>query len=241
MEHDSFPGPWVTVVFPSQPEPEPYGPRDRLLEDKRRLQVPARRIGAGQLSGALFAQAAGLVHGWVRYWVSGTTGQQVIELVIDAGTSGGASEASTGFASSVSARGATRQQLTADLDGYSSPFQVNGRPYALITTPLARGPFFFILYVLAPEQSSSADATLLVNLAAAQERKVPANTPDTGTSLSDLLADPYHAAGVTLGALLAYLAIVFCRGQHAGEMVTPRLAHRTRLLPPSVTNSDPVM
>jgi hypothetical protein len=54
----------------------------------------------------------------------------VIELVIDAGTSGGASEASTGFTSSVSARGATRQQLTADLDGYSSPLKVNGRPGA---------------------------------------------------------------------------------------------------------------
>jgi hypothetical protein len=32
-----------------------------------------------------------------------------------------------------------------------------------------------------------------------------------------------------------------CGGHHAREMVIPRLAHRTRLLPPSITNSDPVM
>lgn len=177
---------------------QPYQPMTGPLNAQR----------AGQLGGALFAQGAGLLHGWVRYWVSGITGQQVIELAVDAGNSGGASEASTGFASSVSARGAARQQLTADLAGYSSSLQVNGRPYALITTPLAQGPFFFVLYVLAPEQSSSADASLLVNLAAAQERIVPANTPDTGTSLSGWQPDTYNAAGVVVGVLLAYLAIV---------------------------------
>ena len=108
----------------------------------------------------------------------------------------------------MSARGATRQQLTAHLAGYSSPLRVDGSPFILITTPLARGPFLFVLNVLAPARSSSADASLLVNLAAAQERIVPANTPDTGTSLSDLQADPYHAAGVADGVLRAYLAIV---------------------------------
>jgi len=177
---------------------QPYEPMTGPLNAQR----------AGQLGGPGYAQAAGLLHGWVRYWVSGITRQQVVELAFDAGNSAGASEASAGFASSVSARGATRQQLTADLDGYSSPLQVNGRPYALITTPLTRGPFFFVLEVLGPAQSSSADATLLVNLAAAQERKVPANTPDTGTSLSGLQTDTYHAAGVAVGTLLAYLAVV---------------------------------
>ena len=177
---------------------QPYQPMTGPLNAQR----------AGQLGGALLAQAAGLLHGWVRYWVSGITKQQVIELAFDAGNSGGASDASAGFASSVSARGATRQQLTADLAGYSSPLRVGGSPYVLITAPLARGPFFFVLEVLGPAGSPSADASLLVNLAAAQERRVPANTPDTGTSLSGLQTDTYHAAGVAVGTLLAYLAIV---------------------------------
>jgi hypothetical protein len=177
---------------------QPYEPMTGPLNAQR----------AAQLGGALFAQAADLLHGWIRYWVSGLTGQQVIELAVDAGNHGNASEASASFASSVSARGATRQQLTDHLDGYSVPLRVDGTPYIMISTPLARGPFFFVLYVLAPVRSSSADASLLANLASAQERKVPANTPDTGTSLSDLEQDPYNAAGFALGALLAYLAIV---------------------------------
>ena len=177
---------------------QPYEPMTGPLNAQR----------AGQLGGAVFGQAAGLLHGWVHYWVSGVTGQQVIELALDAGTGGGASEASAAFASTVSARGATRQQLTAHLDGYSSSLRVNGSPYILITTPLARGPFLFVIEVLAPERSSSAGASLLVNLAAVQERKVPADTPDTGTSLSDLQPDTYNAAGAVVGVLLFYLAIV---------------------------------
>jgi hypothetical protein len=177
---------------------QPYEPMTGPLTAQR----------AGQLGGTLFAQAAGLLNGWVRYWVSGQTGQQVVELAFDVGNSGGATEASTSFASTVSARGATRQQLTAHLDGYSFPLRVDGSPYLMIATPLSRGPFFFILYVLAPARSSAAGASLLVNLVAVQDHKVPASTPPTGTSLSDLGPDPFDAAGFALGALLAYLAIV---------------------------------
>jgi hypothetical protein len=177
---------------------QPYEPMTGPLNAER----------AGQLGGALFSQAAGLLHGWVRYWVSGITSQQVIELAFDVGKSEGASEASAAFASSVSARGATRQQLTAQLAGYSAPLRVNGSPYTVITTPLARGPFFLVLEILGPARSSSADASLLVNLAEAQDRKIPANTPDTGTSLSDLQPDTYNAAGYAVGILLGYLAIV---------------------------------
>jgi hypothetical protein len=177
---------------------QPYEPMTGPLTAQR----------AGRLGGTLFAQAAGLLNGWVRYWVSGQTGQQVVELAFDVGNSGGATEASTSFASTVSARGATRQQLTAHLDGYSFPLRVDGSPYLMIATPLARGPFFFILYVLAPARSSAAGASLLVNLVAVQDHKVPASTPPTGTSLSDLEPDPFDAAGFALGTLLAYLAIV---------------------------------
>ena len=169
---------------------------------------PLNAKRAGQLGGALSAQTAGLVHGWVRYWVSGITGQQVIEFVFNAGNRGGAGEASAAIASSMSARGTTHQQLTATSAGYTSLFGVDGRPYTLIATPLARGPFLFVLEILAPAQSTSADSSLLVDLATVQERKVPANTPDTGTSLADLQPDPYNAAGPAVGALLGYLAIV---------------------------------
>ena len=176
----------------------PYGAMTGPLDARR----------AAQLGGALTGQAAGLLHGWVHYWVSGQAGQQVIELAIDAGDSSGASEASASFASSVLARGAARQHLTAHLDGYSVPLQVGGSPYTMIAAPLARGPFFFALYVAAPARSSAASAGLLADLAAAQERKVPASTPDTGTSLADLQPDPYNAAGAAVGVLVGYLAIV---------------------------------
>src|ERR1700719_1374011 len=75
---------------------QPYEPMTGPLNAQR----------AEQLGGAVSGQAAGLLHGWVRYWVSGVTRQQVIELAFDAGTSGGASEASAGFASTESSRGA---------------------------------------------------------------------------------------------------------------------------------------
>jgi hypothetical protein len=177
---------------------QPYQPMTGPLNAQR----------AEQLGGTLFAQAADLLHGWVRYWVSGITGQQVIEYAFDAGTRAGASDAGAGFASSLAERGLTRQQLTPSLADYPTSLQVNGSPYTLLAAPLARGPFFFILEVLFPAQSSSAGAALLVNLAAAQDRKVPADTPDTGTSLSGLQSDPYNAAGYAVGALVAYLAIV---------------------------------
>ena len=105
-------------------------------------------------------------------------------------------------------QGATRHQLAAHLDGYSSRGPVNGRPYVEISAPLAQGPFLFAIVVLSPARSSSADASLLVNLAAAQEGKVPAGTPDTGTSLSALQPDTSQAAGAVVGGLLIYLAIV---------------------------------
>src|SRR5580704_3036431 len=61
---------------------QPYEPMTGPLTAQR----------AGRLGGTLFAQAAGLLNGWVRYWVSGQTGQQVVELAFDVGNSGGATE-----------------------------------------------------------------------------------------------------------------------------------------------------
>lgn len=177
---------------------QPYEPMTGPLDAGR----------AQQLGGALAAEGAGLLRGWVRYWVSGQTRQQVVELAFDAGTRGNASDASAGYESSVLARGATRQHIAAGLDEYTYPVQSGNTTYTAVSAPLAQGPFFFVLFVVAPPQSSPADVGLLASLAAAQERKVPANTPDTGTSLSSLQADPYNAAGAAVGVLVAYLGIV---------------------------------
>jgi hypothetical protein len=177
---------------------QPYKPMTGPLDAGR-----AERLG-----GALAAEAAGLLHGWVRWWVSRRTGQQVIEMVLDAGTRGGASEASASYESSVLAQGAARQHIAAHLDGYTYPVPVGSTTYTAVGAPLARGPFLFVLLVVAPAQSPSQNVGLLANLLAAQERRVPADTPDTETSLSGLQADPYNAAGAAVGVLVGYLAIV---------------------------------
>ena len=78
----------------------------------------------------------------------------------------------------------------------------------MISAPLARGPFLFAIVVLSPATSSPAGASLLVNLAAAQERKVPADTPDTGTSLSALRPDTSQAAGALALVLVITSSVV---------------------------------
>jgi hypothetical protein len=70
-----------------------------------------------RLLGIDIGQAAALLHGWVRYWVSTLTGVQVIEEAYDAGTSDAASGAVQGFDSSVSARGLTERTIVARLRG----------------------------------------------------------------------------------------------------------------------------
>lgn len=177
---------------------QPYGPMTGPLDSAR----------ARQLGGTFAAQAAQLLHGWIRWWFSGQTRQQVIEEVWDAGTRGGASEASASSESSVLARGALRQQITAGLAGYTYATEIDNTRYTAVGTAIGRGPFLFAFLVLTPGQPSAADVGLVRNLVAAQERKVPADTPNTGTSLSDLEPDPYNAAGGVVGTLLGYLAIV---------------------------------
>ncbi len=176
---------------------QPYRPMTGPLNVRR-----ARLLG-----GAL-AQFAPLLHGWVRYWVSPQTGVQVIEEAYDVGTRESARAAIQGFDSSVSARGLTEQPIGAHLRGFRSALLVNGIKYTRISVPLARGPYFFVLSVLAPPPSSAAAVGLTSDLSADQSRKVPANTPNIGTSLSGLTPDAYAAAGTTVGVLLGYLAIV---------------------------------
>jgi len=175
----------------------PYAPLTGPLTSRR-----------AKLLGGVNGRFAALLHGWVRGWVSASAAEGVQEEAFDVGTGGIARSAITGFDSSVSARGWSRWHSAGHLDGFRSSLRLNDAPYTEITVPLARGPYFFILTVLAPAQASSSATSLVAGLVAAQSRKVPADTPDTGTSLPDFAPDPYNAAGVAVGALFAYLAIV---------------------------------
>ena len=175
----------------------PYAPLTGPLTGRR-----------AKLLGGVNGRFAALLHSWVRDWISVQTGEEVREEIFDAGTSGNARAAIPAFDSSVSARGLTERHIAAHLDGFRSSFRLNHAPYTGIIVPLARGPYFFVLTVLAPARSSSSAIHLVTDLVAAQSRKVPADTPDTGTSLSGFMPDPYNAAGVAIGALLAYLGIV---------------------------------
>jgi hypothetical protein len=69
----------------------------------------------------------------------------------------------------------------------------------VLVLPLARGPYDFVLRVDIP--SSASAGSLMSALAAAQVRKVPADTPDTGH-------DAPYAAGGAVGVLLGYLLMV---------------------------------
>ena len=164
--------------------------------------------GRAKLLGGDTAQVAALLNGWVRDWYSARAGVEVREEAFDAGTSKTARGAMPSFDSSVLARGATEQRIAPDLDGFRSAFLISNVDYMAITVPLARGPYFFVLSVLAPAQSSPAAIGLETALVAVQSNRVPASTPDTGTSLSSFTLDTYTAAGVAVGLLVAYLCIV---------------------------------
>jgi hypothetical protein len=200
----------------------PYLPMNGPLNARR-----ARLLG-----GSPAAQVVALLHGWVRYWASPQTGVQVIEEAYDAGTGESARAAIQGFDSSVLARGLTERSIGPHLRGFRSVLLVNGLKYMAIIVPFARGPYFFVLSVLGPPQSWSSAVGLTVDLAAVQSRKVPANTPNTGTSLSGFTPDTYSAAGGAVGALLGYLGIVngfaFLRNplRRTRRRERPRVAHQ---------------
>lgn len=152
--------------------------------------------------------AVSLVHGYVRDWISSPNGWGVLELVLDSSTRSGASEAVTAFDSSMQAQAAAEQHLTKDTEAFEVPFQLDHVSYVELSAAVARGPFLFRVAVDAPAGQATQADQLLGTLIARQSSKVPANTPDTGTSLADLEPDTSGAAGYAIGALLAYLAIV---------------------------------
>ena len=176
----------------------PYGPmiqaagRAACRRPRRRANRPGRRAAArlGPLLGIRPDRTAGVRAGdWY------------------AGDSSGAGEASASFASSVLARGAARQHLTAGLDGYSVPIQVDGIPYTMIAAPLARGPLLRPLR-RRPGADVGGERPPAGEPCRGPGTRGPGQHADTGTSLADLQPDPYNAAGAAVGVLVGYLAIV---------------------------------
>ena len=143
----------------------------------------------------------------VRTWVSRAAQDEVIELAFDAGTHDDAQAAVTSVASGLAKQGAARQTVAgpARFDAYRGSFQDNGAQFAALVLPLARGPYFFLLRVYVPAASAASASSLMSTVATAQWRKVPADTPDTAPSGSDLAE---RAAGASVGTLVGYLAIV---------------------------------
>ncbi|HXC81333.1 MAG TPA: hypothetical protein VNV62_05705 [Trebonia sp.] len=172
------------------------------------LTGPLDAARARELMKSAVQSAASLVHGYVRDWISAQNGWGVLELVLDSSTRSGASEAVTAFDSSMQAQAAAEQHLTQDTEAFEVPFQLDHVSYVELSAAVARGPFLFRVAVDAPAGQVTQADQLLGTLIARQSSKVPANTPDTGTSLADLEPDTAGAAGYAIGALLGYLAIV---------------------------------
>jgi hypothetical protein len=177
---------------------QPYAPLTGPLNAKR-----------GQLLGidaSDISKLDSLAQGWVRSWVSARTGEVVYELAFDIGTLENAQAQVEGFDSTVLKAGAVKEPFAGSMHfvGFRKNGLIHDVPYQNLSIPLARGPYFFALDVLVPARSSASGSQLIGNLAAAQWRKVPSGTPDTGTSGPDIA----NATGYVVGAVLAYLGMV---------------------------------
>jgi hypothetical protein len=168
--------------------------------------LPAGFTPDAALTGPLTAQRAqdlGLNPGqsWsrdtsVRTWLA-ADGTVVVEAAVDAGTGDHARAGAASGVSTLKEQGATRQPV-AGFDVYGG---FVGRYFELML-PLARGPYLFGLHVLVPASSAGSAGRLMSELAAAQVRKVPADTPDTARP-----SDAPAAAGAVAGALIGYLLL----------------------------------
>ena len=141
---------------------------------------------------------------WVRTWLSPRPQDEVIELAFDVGNRGSAQAAVTSAAAGLLKQGTARQTVAGPVrfDAFSEYFQNNGVRYFALVLPLARGPCF-LLRVYVPASSAASAGGLMSDLATAQWRKVPADTPDTAP-VSGLA----EGAALAVGALVGYLAIV---------------------------------
>ena len=142
----------------------------------------------------------------VRAWLSPRRAAEVVETGADTWTRDDAQAVVASSASDLLKQGAVRQSLPgpARLDGYGAFVQGNGTRLFLLVLPLARGPYVFVLRVYTAASSAGSAGSLMSAVAAAQMRKVPADTPDT-VSPGNFAAD---AAGGAVGVLFAYLLMV---------------------------------
>ena len=161
--------------------------------------LDGKRAQALDIDPSQFGAHAALVRAWL--WPHQA---EVVETGVDAWTRDDAQAGATSAVSDLLRQGAVRQPLPgpARLAAYSAPVQVNG--IRLLMLPLARGPYDFGLRVYTAASSAASAGSLMSALAAAQERRVPADTPDT-VSPGNFAAD---AAGGAVGVLFAYLLLV---------------------------------
>ena len=140
----------------------------------------------------------------VRTWLSPQRTEEVVETGVDAWTHANALADIAAGTPDLVKQGLVRQPLPgpAHLDAYGGQFtQADGTRVFGLLLPLACGPYRFLLRVYAPASSAAPAGSVMSALAAAQVRKVPADTPDT-EPVPDYVALP------TVGLLLAYLLIV---------------------------------
>jgi hypothetical protein len=173
---------------------QPYAPLTGPMNAKR-----------AQVLGIDMSQLGGHEE-WVRTWTSQGIGDEVIETAADAGTSDAAQAGVAASAPDLLKQGLVKQPIAGPVRfvAYSSYLQINGARYFVLVLPMARGPYDFALRVYVPAQSAASASGLMSNLATAQWRKVPADTPDTAPATGDAEG----AAGGAVGALAGYLLIV---------------------------------
>jgi hypothetical protein len=177
---------------------------------------------------------------WVRAWLAAHRAE-VIETVYDAGTRDVAQAAVTGSVARMVQQGATRQPLAGPVHAtaYGLSGQVSGTRLFVLLLPLSRGPYFFILRVYVPAPSAASAGSLMSQLAAAQIRKVPADTPDTAPGGNIAPEVSGGVVGVLIGYLLTVDGVAYLRNPLRRRLARSRRA-RSAPATPGVTNVSAV-
>jgi len=173
---------------------------------------------------------AGPQDSWVRTWRA-PDGYAVIEMVTDTGTHGRAQEVAADTVTLLTKQGAIRQPVAG--------FAVYGRSIPpsrifVLVLPLALGPYAFALRVQVPPASAAAADRLMSRLAAAQVRRVPANTPDTAPA-----SDAAQAAATVTGVLAGYLLMVDSVAYLRNPLRRKRFLGRSRRVQPKRSGYGP--
>jgi hypothetical protein len=170
----------------------PYAPWTGLLDARR-----AKMLG-------IDVSQFGSQDGWVRDWLA--PGEGVLEIVVDDGTRDRARADITSFSAAALKKGLIKESISGPslFTVFKATVQLYGTDYLELNLPLARGPYFFYLRVLAPLRSSASALRLMSDLAVTQANKVPNDVPDTGTGVIDTA----QAAGGAVGVLLGYVLIL---------------------------------